>query len=51
MAEIDVLQVTRDAVADGSLGEQDVEAILAANELTESSELELGRMLLIPRGR
>ena len=30
MAEIDVLQVTRDAVADGSLGEQDVETILAA---------------------
>ena len=28
-----------------------VEAILAANELTESSVLELGRMLLIPRGR
>ncbi len=30
MAEIDVLQVTRDAVADGSLDEQDVETILAA---------------------
>ena len=30
MAEIDVLQVTRDAVADRSLDEQDVETILAA---------------------